>query len=558
MRGQLPIGPAWGAFFTLGSVLTASLCCSTACPQSPAAATAQDQRSSLPRETASEESLEERLHAAEAANKQVTEELAQIKKEHADQTNRLFSQLEELSRRLSDRSSPLDPASGGDEAVLPAAEGEASDDAETLPGIDESVPDYFDLDVTSPRAVPQETVFGPGFQMQSQDESFRLQIHYESQIEARVWSRADQVPANSGFLLPRQRFFFNGDITKLIEYELAINRGVNNINLLNAFINFHFDDRLKFRIGRFFTPLPYDQYAISNYWLLTTERSLFTTNLSLNRQIGAMAWGYLLDKRLDYAAGAFNGSRNSFQNLNQNVDFVGYLNVRPFQNSELFSFADNLNLGASTAYGNQDQSPVPVTFRIGAGSPDANVPGIATVPFLVLHPDVMERGERLLGSVHAAYFSGGLSVIGEWQYGFGEYASAGRPSSDRVPFSGFYVMTGYFLTGEQVERRTRVKPLRPLVPLAKDEQRGIGAVEPIARVSQLRLGEEVFTAGFADPSIWSNSALTTEVGVNWYWNDYIKFYFLWLNGQFGDPVQYRPGQLQKSAEMFALRCQLYF
>lgn len=426
------------------------------------------------------------------------------------------------------------------------------------PLLEGGIPDYFDLDVTSPYAFPEEITFGPGFQIRSKDQRFELQIHYESQIEGRLWSEDDQLPANSGFFLPRQRFFFNGQITEVVEYELAINRGVNNINLLNAFLNFHFDDRFMIRAGRFFTPLPYDQYAISNYWLLTTERSLFTTNLSLNRQIGVMAWGYLFDKRLDYAAGFFNGSRNSFESRNYGLDFVGYLNVRPFQDSVQLPFAKYLNLGASTAFGRQDQSPVPVTFRVGAGSPDANIPGIATVPFLVLNPDVIERGDRLLGSVHAAYFYRSLSLIGEWQYGYGNYAPSANAASLEVPFDGGYLMAGYFLTGEQIERRTRVKPLRPLVPLTRDEDRGWGAWEVVGRVSQLQLGDEVFSGGLADSSLWSNSAVTTEVGVNWYWNDYLKFYFLWLNADFDEPVRYRPGSLQQDAQMFWLRSQLYF
>ena len=80
---------------------------------------------------------------------------------------------------------------------------------------------------------------------------------------------------------------------------------------------------------------------------------------------------------------------------------------------------------------------------------------------------MIERGDRLLGSVHAAYFYKGLSLIGEWQYGYGSYASLAHPSSVQVPFSGFYVAGGYFLTGEHVEQRTRVYPLRPLVPTRK-------------------------------------------------------------------------------------------
>src|SRR5262249_651849 len=131
--------------------------------------------------------------------------------------------------------------------------------------------------------------FGPGFLFETEDEEYQLLVELESQIEARVWGQSDQVPANSGFYLPRQRISFRARITKPIEYEFSVNRGLNNINLLNAYVNVHLDDRLEVRFGRFFTPLPYDQYAISNYWLPTPERSLFTTNVGLNRQIGLMA-----------------------------------------------------------------------------------------------------------------------------------------------------------------------------------------------------------------------------------------------------------------------------
>ena len=489
------------------------------------------------------EQLAERLRAAEAANLQQAE------------------QVKELYQRLSELTNPVGVGTNGSGtgAVQPGTGGSPVPDY-TEGGFTpfDPAPGYPQSNRISPYRFPMQFSFGPGFLLQTQDDRFRLQIHYESQVEGRAWARGEQLPANSGVFVPRQRFFFDGHITKWVEYELAINRGLNNINLLNAYINLHLDDRFQFRFGRFFTPLPYDQYAISNYWLPTPERSPFTTNLGLNRQIGAMLWGYLLGERLDYAAGFFNGSRNSFESQNNNLDFVGYLNARPFQQSERFGFAKFLNVGTSVAYGRQDQSPVPVTFRIAGGSPDANIPGIATVPFLTLNPDVVERGDRLVGSVHAAYFFRSLSLIGEWQYGYGGYATAARPESVRVPYGGFYVTAGYFLTGEEIERRTRVKPRRPLLPVGKDEQRGIGAWEVAGRVAQLKLGDEVFSSGFADPKVWSNSVVTTELGLNWYWNEYTKIYMFWLHGEFGSPVQYRPGQYQKSADMFWLRFQLYF
>jgi phosphate-selective porin OprO and OprP len=511
--------------------------------------------------------LAERLRAMEEKNRQLAEQLEASNREHNEQMKQLLKRFDDLSERSSYPKEGAGRNSGNVGGPTRPRNGATSS------GLDTPVPDYTEgqLPPFSPppgyppskiprsERLPLNGTFGPGFQFETEDEEFQLRIHYESQIERRDWARADQEPANSGFFLPRQRIFFTGNITKPIEYELAINRASGgSINVLNAFINVHFDDRFEVRFGRFFTPLTYDQYAISNYWLPTPERSLFTTNVGLGRQIGGMAWGYLFDKRLDYAAGFFNGSRNSFESLNNALDFVAFLNARPFQQSESLPFARFLNFGTSAAFGHQDQSPVPVSFRIGGASPNTDVPGAGTTPFLILNPDVIERGDRFLGSVHAAYFYKGLSLIGEWQYGFGSYASAFRPAPVQVPFSGFYVTGSYFLTGEHVAQRTRVYPRRPLIPTNKGDRRGPGAWEVVSRVSELRLGEQIFNSGFADPNLWSNQAITTELGVNWYWNEYVKLYVFWLHGDFAEPVMYRPGGFQKTADMFWLRFQLYF
>jgi phosphate-selective porin OprO and OprP len=513
------------------------------------------------------EQLAARLQAMEELNKKLAEQLEKSNRDHDAQMRQLLEQFGELSRRPNGEPPQLTTA-----ADVDGAEVSPLPDAGRVLGGGTPVPDYteghFFPDTPAPgyavsnmyrdSRLPVTSAF-KGFQFQTKDEEFSLQFHLESQFDARIWSQRDQVPANSGLFLPRQRIFFDGNITKRIEYEFSINRGLGGtINILNAYVNLHFNDRFELKIGRFFTPFTYDQYAISNYWLPTPERSLFTTNVGLGRQIGLMGWGYLFDKRLDYAAGIFNGSRNSFESLNNGVDFVGYLNTRPFQESESLGFARNLNIGTSVAVGHQDQSPVPLAFRVGGSSANTDVPGAGTTPFLVLNPNVIERGDRLLGSVNAAYFYRGLSLIGEWQYGYGTYASLARPSSAQVPFTGFYVSGGYFLTGEEVQQRTRVYPLRPFIPTRKGVPIGPGAWEVAGRVSELRLGEKIFTSGFADPNLWSNQALTTELGLNWYWNEYVKLYAFWLHADFADPVQYRPGGLQRNTDMFWLRFQIYF
>jgi phosphate-selective porin OprO/OprP len=510
----------------------------------------------------------------EERNRELSARLERSDREHADQVRALMGQVQFLSSRL--QTAPdLAPDSPG---IGPGATGRAparAVDVAPAPEYTGPVPEYETQPIepnpfvslapglstiATPSRVPLESNFGPGFQFQTLDEEFLLQVHVQSQIEARIWDNPnDGAPFRDGFYLPRQRIFFNGRITRPIEYVFSINRGLGELNILETFLNFHPDDRFQVRFGRYFTPLGYDQFAIRNLWLPTPERSLFTTNLGPNRQVGLMGWGFLLDKRLDYAAGVFTGPRNSFEDRNNAKDFTGYLNVRPFQNSEQFEALRNWNLGTSVVYGRQDQPAVPLAFRVGAVAPtNAEQAELATAPFLTLNRDVLEQGPRLLGSVHSAFFNKGLSLIGEWNYGDAAYASPLLDTSAGVPISAFYATGAYFLTGEHVDRRAMVVPRRPLIPTREGQERGIGAWELVGRASQLTLGRELFDAGLADESRWANSATTYELGMNWYWNEHLKLYMFWLHGHFDDKVRYDVGDYRDDVDMFWLRFQLFY
>lgn len=556
----------------------------------PAPASAPD------RSSASVEELAARLRAVEAMNKKLLDQLESTRRmsegamrQHDEQMRQLLGRIEDLTARIpAASSSPLPAANpaGANEpraaglppvAAQPAPDGapESPVDPYTAPEDTGPVPEYETQPIepnpfrspsrglstiANPSRVPLEANFGPGFQFQTPDEEFLLQVHIQSQIESRVWGDPNGgAPFRDGFYLPRQRIFFNGRITKPLEYVFSLNRGFGDLNILETFLNFHPDDRFQVRFGRYFTPLGYDQFAIRNLWLPTPERSLFTTNLGTNRQVGLMAWGFLFDKRLDYAAGIFTGPRNSFEDRNNAKDVTGYLNARPFQDSKRFELLKDWNIGSSVAYGHQDQPAVPLAFRIGGVAPtNADQAALATAPFLTLNNNVLERGPRLLGSVHSAYFHKGLSLIGEWNYGHGAYALPTQRTSTDVPISAFYVTTAYFLTGEHIDRRAMVVPRRPLFPTRAGQRRGIGAWELVGRVSQLTLGRELFQAGLADPSLWANSATTYEVGLNWYWNEHMKIYIFWLHGHFDDPVLYSQADPRDGVDMFWTRFQLFY
>ena len=129
-------------------------------------------------------------------------------------------------------------------------------------------------------------------------------------------------------------------------------------------------------------------------------------------------------------------------------------------------------------------------------------------------------------------------------------------SGTTATLPGMYSQVGYFLTGETLERRGPIKPLRPFD--LRPGKFGLGAWELQGRFSSLNMGQQVFTGGLADQNLWTNHLYTTDLGVSWYLNEYAKIYLDWEHAVFGDPVLYRPGGLQKTSDLFWLRFQVFF
>ena len=401
--------------------------------------------------------------------------------------------------------------------------------------------------------IPMKVRFGPGFEMRTADDEYTFQFHDLTQVDGRFFNQDNQLTTKDTFVIPRQWFIFSGRLTKPFEYYVSLAEGFDSVNILDAFLNIHYDDRLQLKIGRYKTPFTYEFYALPIQGLITPERSLFFNNFGLNRDIGLMGWGQLFEKRIDYAAGIFNGTRNGFLDANDAKDVAAFINFRPWGTSK-GSILENFNFGGSLEYGRQQNIPIPQTFRTNVATTGNQAVG---VPFLSFNRNVTESGERALWSLHTAWYYNHTSLIAEWQSGFQDYALAGRLANKvNLPIESFYVQGGYLVTGETVSSRGTVLPLRPF-----DLRRGKvgpGAVELAGRYDLLNFGNNVFTQGLADPNLWTSSLYTVDLGVNWYWNAYIKWAFLWEHAVFGNPVLVQPGELQKTSDLFQFRCQVWF
>ncbi len=402
--------------------------------------------------------------------------------------------------------------------------------------------------------------FAEGLEISSADDEFKLTFHNLTQAEYRAFPTSEEGLLHSQFFIPRERWYFTGRVTRNVEFYTVINRGYGSLDVLDAFISYRIDERLQFRIGRMKTPYLYEFFSIAEGDLIAPERSIYGANMSANRQIGAMALGELYEGRLGYAAGIFNGPRNSFQDYNGAKDFIGYVNSRPFLKSERFKALNYLNLGGSFDVGYQNNPTEPNILTTAndetSASNNAVVESLSPT-FLAFNNNVVEQGERTQWAGHMVWFCKSLMVFAEYGGGVAGYALSNSKTSTYIPYNGYMVQASYFLTGEELTRRVNVVKPRRDFSFAKGKW-APGAWEVHARYSELDFSKEIFTAGFADPNLWSNHAWATDVGVNWYLNFYTRVFLDWQHSEFGNPVVIAPNRFGPTRDLFWFRFQVFF
>jgi phosphate-selective porin OprO/OprP len=402
-----------------------------------------------------------------------------------------------------------------------------------------------------------------GFHLDTPDKEWSFGVSGMTQLDGMLYARPTPgIDTSSGFYNPRSRIYFEGHATKPISWEFSFQNFYDTVQLLDAYVNFNYDPRFQVQIGRFKNPFSYEFYRMHIWDLIEPERSLWAVNYEANRRFGLMAHGVLLDERVEYALGSFDTQRNEFSPSFSRQDFQAFLNFKPFYLREEGVLLRNLQFGGSVDLGNEHQSPVPAVLRTTISPGPATITSPAATnaaeePFLAFGPNVLERGTRDLWEAHLAYYYGGLSLVSAIEGGHESYSNGPPPAPPvHVPIDGWFVEAGYLLTGETIRDRTNIQPLHPFDLRAG--RRGFGAWEVTARYSQLNLGSEVFTAGLADPTLWTNHAKKVDVGLNWYMNQFIKVYFDWEHCTFGNPVLSTNGAFRTSSDLFWVRTQVFF
>jgi phosphate-selective porin OprO/OprP len=360
--------------------------------------------------------------------------------------------------------------------------------------------------------------FQDGFFVQSGCGDNRLGFGLVTQMDAR-FSLGDTLGTTNTFTIRKMRPTLTGRVARYFDFKVMPDFGNGTVLLTDAYFDTRLSTALRIRAGKDKTPVGYE-LLIGDAFLFFPERAL-ASSLVPNRDVGVSAQGDLLGGKLFYAAGVFNGvpdgaSSTSDVDTRGSKDLAGRVVVQPFWSARAPAGPlDGLGFQLGASRGNQTGA-LP-SFRTSA-----------TQTYFSYASGMLAAGMRTRFTPTVFYYHGPFA-------GFAEHmTSTQRVGNGTDAFdvtNRAWEITGSFvLTGEAGTDRG-VRPSANFDPSAGTW----GALQSLARVTELRVDEGAFAEGLTAPGA-SRTARSWTVAFNWYPTAYIKYYVTFERTVFdGDP-----------------------
>lgn len=281
--------------------------------------------------------------------------------------------------------------------------------------------------------------------------------------------------------------------------------------ILDAYLESNFTDSFRVRVGRFapsFGPESFPPVTASAF----NERA-FPMNLGPVREIGGQIYGEAAGRTAEYHLGVFGGrpvdgggSGYSVGGYDNSVDFSARFSARPFQDSS--PLAKGLGLGLVYDYQTQPGQ----TGQLAPGNwmlPTFRSPGQRS--FVSTGYDAYAGGgERIFPRIY--YHNGPFGVLGE--YMLSRHAMDGSPATAKVGSDAFQVQFAWFVADGIKFFGNAV----PGNPLGGGSAPKAGAVQLLARYSELGIERNAFANGLMKIDQSARNAKDFGVGLNWHLN----------------------------------------
>ncbi len=373
---------------------------------------------------------------------------------------------------------------------------------------------------------PTVTASNKGFSIRSADKDFEFKLRGLAHLDYRVYDgdslRAAASAAPDGFLARRLRptfegtlfgkygFRFTPEFAESGDGSATSGRSRNAVRVIDAYFDINANDAYKFRLGKH-KPFVGLERLQSGSDIKFIERSYVSNAILPNRDIGVSLHGDVLDKKLNYAVGYFNGvadGGDNFTSIDENTDkdFAARLFATPFAGSG--GLLEGLGFGVAGTWANQSNTNSLGRFRT-AGQQE----------FFGYASGTRADGTRHRISPQAYYYNGPLGVLAEYAQVTQDIANAAGTLKSEQTHDAWQIAATWLITGEDAS----FKGVKPFNPFKFGEAGGgWGAWEVGARYQEFNLDRDArnFTTvanGFA------LGARTWGVGLSWYHNENAKF-----------------------------------
>ena len=319
------------------------------------------------------------------------------------------------------------------------------------------------------------------------------------------------------------RLGIEGKAWNNIKYKFEIDFAGNSVAVKDAYLQLK-TGKFKWTFGQMKTPNSLDEQTSSRY-ITFMERAAFTDAFGLARQLGVSAatggdnWTLTL--------GAFRGDANGATAMDLGSTFAGRLTWGPALGNTNTKF----HLGASFRYrmiGN-DQGLIRSRQR----------PFIHATSKRFINTDHIASDDIFFG-LEAAVVRGRFSIQSEYAWLWAKIDPSNNPgfgpTSERAQFTGGYIDASVFLTDDSRSYNPkkgsfgRVKPGNPLF------NGGLGAIQLAYRYDMVDLNDMVSLVGGGTTSIMGGEQNTHILGINWYWNNYVRWMFNYSHSKVSDSM----------------------
>jgi phosphate-selective porin OprO and OprP len=301
-----------------------------------------------------------------------------------------------------------------------------------------------------------EVGYKKGAFIKTTDDRFSLKLNVRTQGLFRYEALEDRKDT-SNFSVKRARLLAGGNVFyPWMQYNTQITLEGGSAALRDAYIEAAYFDWATPRIGQY--KVPFDrEFLTSAFNLQLIDRSIASSQFSLQRDIGIQLSGKFLHNQFEYGAGIFNGSGANQSNVNNDFMYVGRVVWTPF---------------GSYPY-SQAALDTPDTPKLAVGVAGGYLPGLepgerktlagplGNANIMPVESDVYQLAADLAFKYQNFSFEGG-------------YYFRNIDPNEPTPFGdenaqGFYLQGGYFVIPKKLELAARYAWVNPDNPNQTDD-----------------------------------------------------------------------------------------